>query len=113
MNLFKGFVPTKNKKCLMPFKNKRTEELNTYDEVKSLNEYAGILNDNIILIDIDNEKEAELLFKIVDDLQLKCRVYKTTRGCHFLFINTDVETCKIHTKLAIGLTADIKLRFEK
>ena len=47
--------------------------------------------------------------KIVKDLELQCRVYKTTRGKHFLFKNDKVETNKIHTKLAIGLTADIKL----
>ena len=110
MNLFKGFVPTENKKCLKPFKNKTASELNTYDEVKNLHEYAGILNDNIILIDIDNETESKILYKICEDLEIVCRIYKTTRGMHFLFINDNVETCKIHTKLALGLTADIKLR---
>jgi putative DNA primase/helicase len=109
MELFKGYVPTKNKKCLMPFKNKTTKELNTYDQVSSLSEYAGILNDGVILVDIDDYDQSEILFKIVDDLQLRCRVYQTTRGKHFLFKNTEVETCKTHTKLACGLTADIKL----
>lgn len=36
MNLFKGFVPTKDKKCLMPFKNKSSSELRTYEQVKNL-----------------------------------------------------------------------------
>lgn len=109
MELFKGFVPTKNKKCLLPFKNKTAAELNNYDQVKSLEEYAGILNDGVILIDIDDMEQSEILLNIVDDLELRCRVYQTTRGKHFLFKNTEVETCKTHTKLAIGLTADIKL----
>lgn len=109
MELFKGYVPTKNKKCLMPFKNKTKAELKNYDQVKSLDEYAGILNDGVILIDIDDYDQSEILFKMVEDLELVCRVYQTTRGKHFLFKNTDVETCKTHTKLAVGLTADIKL----
>ena len=109
MELFKGYVPTKNKKCLMPFKNKTAAELNNYDQVKLLPEYAGILNDGVILIDIDDFEQSEILYKIVEDLELICRVYQTTRGKHFLFKNTEVETCKTHTKLAIGLTADIKL----
>lgn len=109
MNLFKGYVPTKNKKCTMPFKNKTSKDLLNYEQVKSLEEYAGILNDGIILIDIDDKEESEILMNIVEDMQLRCRVYETTRGKHFLFINTCVETCKIHAKSAIGLTCDIKL----
>lgn len=106
---FKGYVPTKDKKCLLKFKNKTSSELQTYEQVKNLPEYAGILNDDAILIDIDDYEQSEILFEIVKDLQLKCRVYKTTRGKHFFFINECVETNKIHTKLAVGLEADIKL----
>src|SRR5690606_27035423 len=47
--------------------------------------------------------------KIVRDLKLKCRVYETSRGKHFLFKNTTLKSNKIKCKLAIGLTADIKL----
>lgn len=106
---FKGYVPTKDKKCLLKFKNKTSSELQTYEQVKNLPEYAGILNDDAILIDIDDYEQSEILFEIVKNLQLKCRVYKTTRGKHFFFINEGVETNKIHTKLAVGLEADIKL----
>ena len=34
MELFKGYVPTKKKKCLIPFKDKPSSELKSYDEVK-------------------------------------------------------------------------------
>jgi putative DNA primase/helicase len=109
MQLFKGYVPTKDKKCLLKFKNKSASELHTYEQVKSLPEYAGIIDDDVILIDVDDFDQSEILFEIVKDLKLQCRVYKTTRGKHFFFINENVETNKIHTKLAIGLEADIKL----
>lgn len=109
MDLFKGYVKTKGKKCTMPFKNKTSKDLLNYEQVKSLDEFAGILNDGIILIDIDDYDESEILMAIVEDMQLRCRVYETTRGKHFLFINTSVETCKIHARNAIGLTCDIKL----
>ncbi len=63
-----------------------------------------------ILVDIDDFESSEILFKIVKEKQLVCRVYKTTRGKHFLFKNPGlVGTCKTHTTLAIGITADIKL----
>ena len=115
IELFKGYVPTKNKKCLIPFKNKSASDLQTYDQVKNLSEYAGILAENVILIDIDDFEESEILFQIVDDLQLNCRVYKTSRGKHFLFKNITSDgsiiqhTNKIKTSLACGLKADIKV----
>ena len=109
MDLFKGYVKTKGKKCTMPFKNKTSKDLLNYEQVKSLDEFAGILNDGIILIDIDDYDESEILMAVVDEMQLRCRVYETTRGKHFLFVNTSVETCKIHARNAIGLTCDIKL----
>lgn len=107
--LFKGYVPTKDKKCLMPFKNKTSSELKSYRQVKNLSEFAGILADDTILIDIDDQEQSEIMMKMVEHLQLRCRVYETTRGKHFLFKNEGVETNKIHTKLACGLEADIKL----
>lgn len=109
MEFFKGYVPTKDKKCLMPFKGKSASELQTYKQVKNLPEFAGILADDTILVDIDDFEESEIMMRIVNDLQLKCRVYKTTRGKHFLFKNDKVETNKIHARLACGLTADIKI----
>lgn len=107
--LFKGYVPTKNKKCLQPFKDVPASDLKTYDEVKDLDEYAGILAEDVILVDIDNLEQSEILMNIVEDLQLNCRVYQTTRGRHFLFKNNGVKNCSTHSMLAIGLEADIKL----
>lgn len=109
MTFFKGYVPTKDKKCLLKFKGKTSEELQTYEQVKNLPEYAGILSDETALIDIDDFEQSEILFRIVQNMKLRCRVYQTNRGKHFLFINDKLETNKIRTKLACGLTADIKI----
>lgn len=114
-NLFKGYVPTKDKKCLVPFKNKSTEELYTYSQVEKLSEYAGIISDEVILIDIDDYDQSEILMNIVETLQLRCRVYETSRGKHFLFRNVKdsggyiYERCGIGKTLACGLYADIKV----
>lgn len=114
--LFKGYVPTKDKKCLMPFKNKSPSELRTYEQVKNLPEFAGILHENTILIDVDDFEQSEILMNIVEDRQLRCRVYATSRGKHFLFNNVSSETdmfiqpsCKIKTTLGCSLSADIKV----
>lgn len=107
MELFKGYISTNNKQAAEKFKNRN--DFKTYTQVKDLDEFAGILNTNTILIDIDDFDQSEKLLDIVDDLGLKCRVYATTRGKHFLFKNNYVETCKTHTKLGVGLIADIKV----
>lgn len=104
---FKGYVETKNKKCVEKFKGRN--DFKTFEQVQSLPEFAGILAPETILIDIDDFESSEILFKIVKNFNLKCRVYQTTRGKHFLFKNTDVASCKTHTALACGLKADIKL----
>ena len=113
-NLYRGFVPTKDKKCLMPYKNKSADELRTFSQVENLPEYAGIIADDVVLIDIDDFEESEILLNIVDELQLNCRVYKTTRGKHFFFMNKNgsqyiLDKCGTHKRLACGLTADIKV----
>ncbi len=109
MLLFKGYVQTKKKQCLESFKGKTTAELKTFEEVQQLPEYAGILGDETVLIDIDDAETSEILFKIVQDMELKCRVYQTTRGKHFLFKNAGMDTNKTKCKLAVCLGADIKL----
>jgi putative DNA primase/helicase len=106
MNLFKGYVRTKDKKCIDKFKN---VPLRSFDEVKDLSEYAGILADGIILIDIDDLAQSEILMNIVESMQLDCRVYQTTRGRHFLFKNSGVKKCATGARLACGLTSDIKI----
>ena len=105
---FKGYVLTQNKKCIEKFKGRTS--FKSYDEVKELPEFAGILSEKTILIDVDDFEQSEILFKIVQDLKLNCRVYKTTRGKHFLFNNPDmVNSNKIHATLALGIIADIKI----
>lgn len=106
---YRGFVPTKNKKCTMAFKNKTADDFLSIEEVDKLKEYAGILADDTVLIDLDNKNEAEILLKIVEEKNILCRVYATSRGMHFLFRRGSVfDSCGTHKKTAIGLTADIK-----
>lgn len=107
MEFFKGYVETKNKKCIEKIRGR--DNFKTYDQVKLLPEFAGILSDESILIDVDDFEQSEILLNIIKDLQLKCRVYKTTRGKHFLFKNKEQTSCKTHTKVAVGLTVDIKV----
>ena len=108
MNLYRGFIPTSNKKATMAFKDKDKSDLLNLEEAQKFSEYAGILADDTVLVDIDDKMQSDILFKVIQAKQLKCKVYATTRGKHFLF-KTDVPMSnRTHCKLAIGLTADIK-----
>lgn len=109
MQLFRGYVPTKDKQCLEKFKGRK--RLNTLSEVADLDEYAGILGDETILIDVDDGPTSDLLFQMVQDLGLKCKVYGTTRGKHFYFRNPEGLVEKSWTKqtLAVGITTDAKV----
>ena len=107
--LYKGYILTKDKKAIEKFKGKTSKELKQLEDVENEPEYAGVLADDTILIDIDDEKQSEKMFAIVQDMEMCCKVTKTTRGMHFLFKNHQLKTNKTHTNLAIGLTADIKL----
>lgn len=105
--LYKGYVETKGKASIEKLKNRT--KWKTYEEVKNLNGFGGVLADDTVLIDIDDSDQAEILISIVETLQLNCRVICTSRGKHFLFKNHSIPGNKTHTQLAVGLTADIKV----
>lgn len=105
--LYKGYIETKGKAAVEKFKGKT--KFKTYEEVKDLDGFGGVLADDTILIDIDDAEQSEILMNIVEAFQLDCRVYQTTKGRHFLFKNHHVLRNRTRIPLAIGLTADIKL----
>lgn len=108
LNLYKGYVPTSGKKSTMPFKDRDASDLLTLEEAQKFAEYAGILADDTVLIDIDDGEQSKIMLEIVKSKALNCKVIATSRGAHFLF-KTDVPMQnRTHCKLAIGLTADIK-----
>lgn len=106
--LYRGYVPTSNKQATMPFKDKTSAELLSLEEAQRYNEYAGILETDTVLVDIDTEHETDILLNIVKSLNLKCRVLKSRSGGHFLFKIDKPMPNRTKVKLAIGIVADIK-----
>ena len=49
--LYKGYIKSKGKAAIEAFKNRTT--FRTFEEVKNLPGYAGVLADDTILIDIE------------------------------------------------------------
>lgn len=113
-DFYRGYIKTKNKKSTMKFKN--TDVL-SYDDVKDLPEYAGVLNDDAVLIDIDDKdylirgkKPSDILLDIIEDLQLNCRVHESRGGIHVLFKNDNRhKKCITGKTLACGIPSDIKV----
>ena len=107
MSFFRGYIRTKGKRPLQPFKDC---ELLTLEQVENAPEYAGVLAPDAVLIDIDSAEQANKLLDIIDALEIRCQVRETTRGMHFYFKNDGTFSgCGTAQKLAIGLDADIKV----
>jgi len=107
--LYKGYVEVRDKKCIEKFKGRT--DFKTYEQVKNLHEFAGILAEDTMFIDIDDGEQAEIMMNMVEALQLNCKVICTSRGKHFIFKNSQLHNCRTHCTLAVGLTADIKVGF--
>ena len=113
-DFYRGYIITNDKKSTMKFKNK---DVLTYAEVKDLPEYAGVLAENAVLVDIDDKygsirgrKLSDVLLDIVEDLQLKCRIHESRGGIHLLFKNDGVHNkCITEKTLACGIPSDIKV----
>lgn len=109
-NLYKGYVLTRNKMPMSKITDASTHL--TYQEIQNQNpkEYAGILGEETVLIDFDDEKMSEMALKIIKDNDIKCKVLKTTRGIHCLFkIDNNFTYAHTAKQLGCGLIADIKL----
>lgn len=106
MDFYKGYLRTVNKVSNETRKGRKT--FPRIEEVKDCSEYAGVLADGIVLVDIDDSEQAKAALRIVNDLQIPCRAIRTTRGIHFLFSSVHCIAEKTHCNTACGLTADYK-----
>ena len=97
------YIELKSKKPIS-----KLEDYKTLNEVKNKESYGRILEDNELIIDIDSQKESEKLLEIVKSENIGTRVYKTSRGMHFLFNNPYEVKNAIHSNTPIGLSVDIK-----
>ena len=107
---YRGYIMTKDKKSIEKFKGVAT--LKTLEQVQSLPEFAGVMAEDSILVDIDDMEQSNLLLDICDKEGIRCKVLQSRSGMHFLFKNTKIKNCPNRTKLACGLTADIKAGFK-
>lgn len=106
---FRGYITVDGKTASMKFKDVPAERLLTEDVASNLGDYAGILADDVVVVDIDDKEQSDRMLEIVEGTGTECRVYSTDRGKHFLFINDgSVKGNSNNVTLACGLRADVK-----
>ena len=77
-------------------------------DAKKCPDVGLVIPQGYTIVDVDDTKEAEKLFKLVKDLHIKTKVMKTTKGYHFWFKADMEEPCRTKWYTAIGITIDIK-----
>lgn len=105
-SLYRGYIQTKNKKAVQPYG--KDDALLTLEEAQKLDEWAGVLADNAVLVDLDNSDHADRLLKILQAYQIPCQITKTPRGMHFTFFCNEPLQNRSKLETAIGLVADYK-----
>lgn len=103
--LFRGYIESKGKRPLGKIKNA------TYlTEPPTNHDYVGVLKDDIIQLDFDDERSARIVMNIVKEYKLRCDVLQTTRGVHLYFKrDTHTKSQSVGIFNAIGLKCDVGL----
>lgn len=108
--MWKGYIPTGGKDGKKPTEEyKDRTEFYSLEDVESLQSYGGVLEDNLIQIDVDDSQQAETLLNIIYKLKINTTVIKTMRGMHFYFKNTNIDRRKQGYYTPIGIKIDIGL----
>ena len=80
----------------------------TWQEVKEFDNVGLIVPKPFIVLDFDTKSDADIMLRIVEGLDLKCRIMKTTRGYHFWFRSAEPWKNFKKTRLAIGIYSDCR-----
>lgn len=109
--LHKGFVPGKNQAgCEKQPAMKFTEQyFHSFEELQDSPNVLGILNDDIVMIDTDTKEDTEAFIRILQHLRLTVPYVQTTKGMHFYFKDSSIQSAQTAVMLCCGIVVDIKL----
>lgn len=81
----------------------------TWEEAKDFDNVAVIVPKGYVVLDFDTASDAEIMLKLVEALDLKTRVMRTTRGIHCWFKSPEEDPKNfIKNRLAVGIYCDRK-----
>lgn len=110
MNLYRGYIEVNNKIPLQKYVDIPDEQLLTLEQAKKCKEYSGVLAKETVCLDWDKAEDAQKALEIIRAEGLGCRVIKTQKGIHALFLNDgQMEYTFTNKPLCCGLYADCKL----
>lgn len=107
--IYKGYIETNGKVPIKKYKDIKNYEEYGLETVSSAQSYAGIIGEEYMILDFDDERDAEIALKIILGEELKTLVYKTTRGIHAVFKTPQHISTFTNNQLCVGLKADIKI----
>ena len=112
MDFYKGYIETIGKHPKPGEQIKGRTSFPSLQDVKDCPEYAGILAERIVVVDIDDSDQANTAIEIVEALQIPCRAIKTSRGVHIIFTLPDKDRIQLKNwskcSAACGLSVDYK-----
>lgn len=82
----------------------------TFDKIKDTNNRVGwIVPDDYIVIDIDKQENASVVFKILQRRKVKFSYMKGRKGGHFIFKNTrGVKSISAGLVCSLGIVVDVR-----
>ena len=89
-------------------KHKLEDSNYTYEDVKYEDNVGLLVPEPFVVYDVDDMQQARILLKIVEELDIKCKVMKTERGYHFWFKHDTPMTNSTHMRTAIGISVDVR-----
>ena len=105
MELFKGYILSNGK---TPLHSVKTHPL--LEQPPDNHDFVGVLHEDIIQLDFDDEQSARKVLEIVNEYKLKCDILKTKRGVHLYFKNDPrIKNQGVGIFNAIGLKCDVGL----
>lgn len=102
----KYIVLDDEKKALHRFKDGK--KALSWDNVKDFDNVALLVPKPFIVLDFDTVSDATIIQRIIDDLDLKCKIMQTTRGVHVWFKSSEPWKNFTKTRLAAGLYCDCR-----
>lgn len=95
---------TKNKKPIEPL----SDGGHPLAEVEDADNIGVLVPEPMVIFDFDSPSEAEVVQRIVEELDIHCLMMKTTRGVHLWFRSPEPRKNSVKCRCAIGLTYDVR-----
>lgn len=109
MNNNYNFIKINNKK--EPLHS--LDETFTYKQVQNEENLAVLVVEPYIVLDVDDKESFEILYEIIKNEDIKCRVMKSNRGGHFWFKSINTYPNWVGANTPITLKVDVKCHGKK